>query len=321
MWETIWDRAFLKTRWHSRPAQVHFCAKNPKRQWGKMFYTCRVKTLRLHLGFDPISDVNISNILISVVTRHHDLHLPKTLVAAQIHLSANTVSQSKIFGSIPYSGLLLGLQEDAQWFKRKAVGLGLKQSCTNTQFVYLTNWLLLQHSGSLSGLLPKPVLFASLSEVARGQVKLSHTTRNSFSHQSLLHHKARDLDAAIPWLGWMYVPVWEEKPWLRTASPAYSTFSDKTFLAFCQLPLMWARSFPRKLPHLLCTLRDLLCAHCPHHRAGWDPCCPAHKCAARHLWGSGPNTGQTLFSSGWYKPADAHYNPERREAKIKQGNC
>lgn len=104
-----------------------------------MFYTCRVKTLRLHLGFDPISDVNISNILISVVTRHHDLHLPKTLVAAQIHLSANTVSQSKIFGSIPYSGLLLGLQEDAQWFKRKAVGLGLKQSCTNTQFVYLTN--------------------------------------------------------------------------------------------------------------------------------------------------------------------------------------
>ena len=39
-------------------AQVHFHARNPKWQQGKMFYTCRVKTQRLQHGFEPTSDVN-----------------------------------------------------------------------------------------------------------------------------------------------------------------------------------------------------------------------------------------------------------------------
>lgn len=112
---------------------------------------------------------------------------------------------------------------------------------------HITNWLLLQHSGSLTGLLPKPVSFISLPEVARGQLKLnSQATRNSFTHQSLSRHRARDLDTAIPWLGRMYLPVWEEKPWLRTASSASSTFSDKTFLAFYQVATYVGKELPSK---------------------------------------------------------------------------
>lgn len=55
------SQAELSWRINGTPdlAQMQFCARNPKWQWGKLFFTCGVKTQRLQCGFEPNSDVNI----------------------------------------------------------------------------------------------------------------------------------------------------------------------------------------------------------------------------------------------------------------------
>ena len=140
----------------------------------------------------------------------------------------------------------------------------------------VSNWLMLQHSGSLTSLLPKPILFTLLPEVAKGQFKPnSHTTRNflplatnpSPPPGSRFGHWFLDLERGICQSG--------RKSQLRTASSASFTFSDETFLAFCQVATYTGKQLPQKASQSPLYPQWSVCPQWLHNISGWGSHCPA----------------------------------------------